>query len=83
MLRRAPAKISAYNLEPPSEDGRDQTRVSFQTITTNGDTVDSSFEMRKIDGQWKPVLKMGWRQIGNSYQFATSPVFGPKIDLEN
>ena len=82
MLRRAPAKISAFNLEPPSEDASDRKRVVFQTLTTNGDTVDSNFEMRKIDGQWKPVLKMGWMKIGNSYQFFTSPVFGPKIDLE-
>jgi RNA polymerase sigma factor (sigma-70 family) len=83
MLARAPAKISAFDLDPPSEDGTDRTHVFFQTLTTNGDTVDSNFEMKKIDGQWKPVLKMGWRKVGNSYRFATSPVFGPKIDLED
>jgi RNA polymerase sigma factor (sigma-70 family) len=82
MLHRAPGMIAAFNFAPAPEDSADRTRVFFRTMTTDGTPVDSSFEMAQVDGQWKPVLKLGWFGSSPSSPFSTSPVFGPKIDLE-
>jgi hypothetical protein len=43
---------------------------------------DSSFDMAYTDGAWRPVLSLRWLDRKNSSSFATSPVFGPQIDLE-
>jgi RNA polymerase sigma factor (sigma-70 family) len=84
MIRRGSRKIAGFELASPSEDGSDQIRLHFQTLTTNNDAVISRLEMRKTEGEWKPVLRMGWKKFGNSYdEFTTFPVFGPKIDLED
>lgn len=82
MLQRAPQRIAAYNLAPVAEDATERTRVFFQLQTATGEKVDSSFEMRQENGQWKPVLSMGWRNPGDRESFSTSPVFGPKVDLD-
>jgi hypothetical protein len=49
---------------------------------TEGTDITSSFEMLQLEGQWKPVLAMGWRYPKDSSSFFTSPVFGPTIDLQ-
>jgi RNA polymerase sigma factor (sigma-70 family) len=81
MLKRAPAKLSAFNLAPIPQNTEDRTRVFFHLLTTEGTDIASSFEMVQLEGQWKPVLSLGWRYPKESSSFFTSPVFGPAIDL--
>lgn len=83
MLQRAPGKIAGFSFAPAPQDSADRTRVFFRTMMPDGTPVDSSFEMAQVDGQWKPVLRMGWFGSSPAAPFTTTPVFGPKIDLEN
>ena len=82
MLQRAPNKLSAFNLAPTPPGAADRTRVFFHILTTEGTELASSFEMIQSDGQWKPVLSMGWRFPKEPSSFFTTPVFGPAIDLD-
>jgi RNA polymerase sigma factor (sigma-70 family) len=82
MLQRAPNKLEAFRLSSIADVGEDRKRVFFSTRTPGGEQIDSSFEMAYADGAWKPVLSMRWLDPQNSSSFATSPVFGPQIDLE-
>jgi len=82
MLQRAPNKLSAFNLAPVAQNATERTRVFFHMLTTEGTEIPSSFEMIQSEGQWKPVLSMGWRFPKESSSFFTSPVFGPAIDLD-
>jgi len=82
MLQRAPSKVSAFNLAPIAPSDTDRTRVFFHLLTTEGDKISSSFEMIQLEGQWKPVLAMGWHYPKDPSSFFTSPMFGPTIDLE-
>jgi hypothetical protein len=38
--------------------------------------------MAQLEGQWKPVLTLGWRYPNEPSSFFTSAVFGPAIDLD-
>jgi hypothetical protein len=80
LLQRAPERFTAYNLTPGLDEATGRTRVFFQMQTASGEVIDSNFEMIQVDGEWKPVLGMRW--IGGGHQFATTPVFGPWIDLD-
>jgi len=82
MLQHAPGKVSAFNLAPIAPSDTDRTRVFFHLLTTEGDQISSSFEMVQLEGQWKPVLAMGWHYPKDPSSFFTSPMFGPTIDLE-
>jgi len=82
MLQRASKKLSAFNLAPQSQSETERTRVFFHMLTPDGADVPSNFEMIRVDGQWKPVLTMGWRYPKEASSFYTTPVFGPSIDLE-
>jgi hypothetical protein len=82
MLQRAPNKLAGFRISSMADNGQDRKRVFFNTRTTDGTQIDSNFEMIHADGQWKPILSMRWLDRGNSSSFATSPVFGPQIDLE-
>ena len=82
MLQRAPNKVTAFRLSSMVDSGEDRKRVFFSTRTSDGAQIDSSFDMAYTDGAWRPVLSMRWLDRKNSSSFATSPVFGPKIDLE-
>jgi hypothetical protein len=82
MLQRAPGKLAAFSLAPIAQTDSDRTRVFFHLLTTEGTDIASSFEMIQLEGQWKPVLAMGWRYPKDASSFFTSPVFGPTIDLQ-
>ena len=82
MLKRAPNKLAAFRLGSIADAGEERKRVYFSTRTTDGTQIDSNFEMAYADGAWQPVLSMRWLDRKNSSSFATSPVFGPEIDLE-
>ena len=82
MLQRAPNKVTAFRLSSMADSAEDRKRVFFSTRTSDGAQIDSSFDMAYTDGAWRPVLSMRWLDRKNSSSFATSPVFGPKIDLE-
>jgi RNA polymerase sigma factor (sigma-70 family) len=82
MLERAPTKLSAFNLAPIPQSAEDRTRVFFHMLTPEGSDITSSFEMVQLEGQWKPILSLGWRFPKEPSSFFTSPVFGPAIDLE-
>lgn len=79
MLQRVPQRISGFELAPIEDNSIERTRVFFQTRLTDGTPRSSSFEMAKIDGQWRPVIRMGWDRAS---QFSTSAIFGPSVDLE-
>jgi RNA polymerase sigma factor (sigma-70 family) len=83
MLQRAPQKISAFNLAPVPDDATERARVFFQTRLNDGTPIQSNFEMAQVEGQWKPVMGIGWAKYGTTSQFRTTPVFGPEIDLED
>ena len=51
-------------------------------LTTEGTQMSSSFAMVQLDGQWKPILAMGWHYPRDLSPFFASPMFGPTIDLE-
>jgi hypothetical protein len=82
MLQRAPNKVTAFRVSSMTDSGEDRKRIFFSTRTSTGTQIDSSFDMAYSDGTWRPVLSMRWLDGKNSSSFATSPVFGPKIDLE-
>ena len=82
MLQRAPNKVTAFRLSSMVDSGEERKRVFFSTRTSDGAQIDSSFDMAYTDGAWRPVLSMRWLDRKNSSSFVTSPVFGPKIDLE-
>jgi RNA polymerase sigma factor (sigma-70 family) len=82
MLQRAPNKLAAFRLSSVADAGEERKRVYFSARTGNGTQIDSSLDMAFTDGGWKPVLSMRWLDRKNSSSFATSPVFGPEIDLE-
>ena len=82
MLQRAPNKVTAFRLSSMVDGGEDRKRVFFSTRTSDGTQIDSNFDMAYTDGAWRPVLSMRWLDRKNTSSFATSPVFGPKIDLE-
>ena len=82
MLQLAPGKLSAFNLAPVPQSDSDRKRVFFHLLTTEGTELSSSFEMIQRNGQWKPVLAMGWRNPKDSSSFFTSAMFGPTIDLD-
>jgi len=82
MLQLAPGKLSAFNLAPIPQSDSDRKRVFFHLLTTEGTELSSSFEMIQRDGQWKPVLAMGWHNPKDSSSFFTSAMFGPTIDLD-
>ena len=82
MLQRAPNKVTAFRLSSTVDIGEDRKRVFFITRKNDGAQIDSSFDKAYTDGAWRPVLSMRWLDRKNSSSFATSPVFGPKIDLE-
>jgi RNA polymerase sigma factor (sigma-70 family) len=82
MLQKAPGKLAAFRLGSLVDRNDDRKRVFFSTRAGDGTQFDSNFEMIYTDGQWKPVLSMGWVDRGNSSGFFTTPVFGPQIDLE-
>jgi RNA polymerase sigma factor (sigma-70 family) len=82
MLQRAPKKVAAFRLSSTADSGEDRKRVFFSTQTSDGTQIDSSFDMAYTDGAWRPVLSLRWLDRKNSSSFATSPVFGPQIDLE-
>ena len=82
MLERAPSKVAAFSLAPTAQGESDRTRVFFHLLTTEGTEITSNFEMVQLEGQWKPVLAMGWRYPKDPSSFFTSAMFGPAIDLE-
>jgi RNA polymerase sigma factor (sigma-70 family) len=82
MLQRAPNKVTAFRLGSMVDSGEDRKRVFFSTRTGDGTEYDSSFDMAYSDGAWRPVLSMRWLDRKNSSSLATSPVFGPQIDLD-
>jgi RNA polymerase sigma factor (sigma-70 family) len=82
MLERARKQLTAFNIATLDEVAPDRQRIVFATVTPDGERHNSSFEMIKIDNQWKPLLSMRWLDGNKNATFATSPVFGPKIDLE-
>lgn len=82
MLQRATGKLAAFSLAPIAPNDSYRTRIFFHLLTTTGTEISSSFEMIQLEGQWKPVLAMGWRYPKDSSSFFTSPVFGPTIDLQ-
>jgi len=81
MLQRAADRLSAFNLAPIPQGAADKTRLFFHVLTTDGEDIASSFEMIQTQGQWKPLLSMGWRYPKESSSFFTSAMFGPSIDL--
>lgn len=81
MLQRAPERMSAFRLSSVTDASSDRKRVAFSTLTSDGAQIDSNFDMVLAQDEWKPVLRMGWRTFENQTVFATSPVFGPEIDL--
>jgi hypothetical protein len=81
MLQRAPSKLSAFNLAPLAQSATERTRVFFHMLTAEGAETASSFEMIQLEGQWKPVISIGWHYPKEASSFFTSPVFGPAIDL--
>ena len=82
MLQRATGKLAAFSLAPIAPNDSYRTRIFFHLLTITGTEISSSFEMIQLEGQWKPVLAMGWRYPKDSSSFFTSPVFGPTIDLQ-
>jgi RNA polymerase sigma factor (sigma-70 family) len=81
-LQKAPGKLAAFRLGSLVDRNDDRKRVFFSTRAGDGTQFDSNFEMIYTDGLWKPVLSMGWFDRGNSSGFFTTPVFGPRIDLD-